>query len=94
MDQQVMEAALSFRTNTDGADAEIGIFRASPTHLRLYVQAPDGSGRVDFVHLGVNWDRSVTFLRDLAEQANRLADELAATPLLAAASGADVRVGS
>ncbi|HEX7660071.1 MAG TPA: hypothetical protein VF444_11395 [Pseudonocardiaceae bacterium] len=85
MDQQVMEATLSLRTNTDGADAEIGIFRASPTHLRLYVQASDGSGRVDFVHLGVNWDRSVHFLRVLADQATRMAEELLATAPTSAA---------
>ena len=79
MDQQVIEANLSLRINTDGAYPEIGFYQASPTHFRLYVQAPDGSGRVDFVHLGTNWDRSARVLRLIADQATRMAEEFDAT---------------
>ena len=80
MNAQVMDATISVRTDIDGADTEIGIYRADPSHLRLYVIPTDGSYRVELVHFGGNRERSMTFLRSLVQHAQRMLAELAGPP--------------
>lgn len=81
MGGQVMDAALSFRTDTEGGEAGIGLYRDVRGHqVLLHVSAADGSGRVDFVHVGGDREQSVVFLRSLAQHASLMAEAVAGWP--------------